>query len=427
MKVEYKKYEYPSFNLYTVKTNRFKTCQMEIIFKDEAHREEATVKTFLADIMSDCSSKYRSRKEVARILEELYQASFYGLTNKSGNLFMTSFVLNFLNPSYVKDKEYLDKVLTLPLEMILNPAITAGDFDIRNFNVVKNRLHDEILSVNENINRVSLKKALNSLDKTSPSSYGVMGTLEDLEAITPKTLADAYHKLIQTSCDIFVVGNLDMDQVANIIFKHFNNRVVKTKEITNLYVDNKPVKRVKRIKESGKFLETNLVQIYDICGLTKQEKNITFNFYNYLLGGGGLNTKLYQLLRERNSLCYGIKSMYLKYDNLLVIQTSINKEDVKKAEKLIKQAFLEMSKGEFSTEEIRYAKENFIFSLNLALDNPSGILNNYVFHIYDDLPLIEERIKMIEDVTKEDIIKVASKLSRHVSFVLEGGENSGDN
>ena len=168
--MEYRKFEYPSFNLYTVKTNRFKTCQMEIIFKDEARREDVMLKTFLADLMTDCSSKYHSRKEVARYLEELYQASFYGLTNKTGNLIMTSFVLNFLNPKFALEQDYLEHVLALPFEMILNPAINAGDFDIKNFNVVKNRLHDEILSVGENITRVSLKKALEKLDHNSPTS-----------------------------------------------------------------------------------------------------------------------------------------------------------------------------------------------------------------------------------------------------------------
>ena len=162
--MEYKKFEYPSFNLYMVKTNKFKTCQMEIIFRGEAQREDAMVKTFLADIMSDCSEKYSTRKDVARTLEELYQASFYGLTNKTGNILLTSFVLNFLNPKFVNDKKYLENVLSLPFEMILHPAITAQEFDIRNFNIVKNRLYDEILSVNENINQVSLKKALAKLD-----------------------------------------------------------------------------------------------------------------------------------------------------------------------------------------------------------------------------------------------------------------------
>ena len=323
--MEYRKFEYPSFNLYTVKTNRFKTCQMEIIFKDEARKEDVLLKTFLADIMSDCSSKYHTRKEVAKELEELYQASFYGLTNKTGNLLMTSFILNFLNPKFVSDKDYLEKVLSLPFEMILNPAILDKEFDIKNFNIVKNRLYDEILSVGENINRVSLKKALGELDSNSPSSYGVLGTISDLEAVSPKSLAEAYQKLLNSSCDIFIVGSLDMDLVANIIFKYFKNPVVKTRELPSLYVSNKQPKKVKKVSEQSKFLETNLVNIYSIVNPSEKERVTTLHFYNYLLGGGGLNTKLYQLLREKNSLCYGVKSVYLKYDNLLVIQTSINK------------------------------------------------------------------------------------------------------
>ena len=425
--MEYKKYEYPSFNLYTVKTNRFKTCQMEIIFKSEAKKEEVMLHTFLADIMSDCSNKYHSRKEVARTLEELYQASFYGLTNKTGNLFMTSFVLNFLNPKYVQEKEYLKKVLELPFEMILHPAIESGDFDIKNFNIVKNRLADEILSVSENISQVSLKKALGNLDEASPSSYGVVGSMEELEKISPKSLAQAYQNLIESSCDIFLVGNLDMDEVANIIFKDFKNPVVKTRDLPPLYVDNKAPKKIRKVKEESKFLETNLVQIYSLEDLTLKESMLTMYFYNYLLGGGGLNTKLYQLLREKNSLCYGIKSNYLKYDRLLLIQTSIQKKDVKKAEKLIRQAFREMKMGYFSEDELNNVKESFAFSLKLSLDNPSGILNNYVFHIYDDLPFIEDRIKMIEDVTKEEIVLVANKIKPNIFFVLEGEEENGNN
>ena len=424
--MEYKKFEYPSFNLYTVKTNRFKTCQMEIIFQSDANKQDVMNKTFLADLMSDCSKKYQSRKDVARKLEELYQANFYGLTNKTGSRLMTSFVLEFLNPRYVNDKDYMLQVLALPFDMILNPRIEAGDFDIKNFNVVKNRMALEILSVSENISRVSLKKALEKLDSNSPSSYGVLGSISELDKITPKSLAESYQDLMNSVCDIYLIGNINMDEAASIIASNFNNRVVKTKELANMYVDNK-VSKKKIYHENSRFLETNLVQIYSLDGLNEKEKNITFHFYNYLLGGGGLNTKLYQLLREKNSLCYGVKSAYLKYDNLLVIQTSIDKKDVKMACKLIDQAFMEMKNGDFSEEDLEHAKENFVFSLNLSLDNESGILNNYVFHIMDNLPLIEDRIKMIDDVTKEEIVKLSSKIKPSITFVLESGDNDGRN
>ncbi len=228
--MEYKSFEYPSFNIYTVRTNRFKTVQMEIIFRDEVRKDELLLKTFLADIMSDCSATYKNRKEVVKKLEELYQASFYGVTNKLGNNVLTSFILSFLNPKYVNEENYLENVLKLPLDMIMHPFITATEFDIKNFNVVKNRLHDEILAVNEDINRVALKKSLSKID--SPSGYNIIGSLEELESITPRSLYEAYQKLISTNlCDIFIVGDIDMDTAANIIFKHFKNPVSKLKVI----------------------------------------------------------------------------------------------------------------------------------------------------------------------------------------------------
>ncbi len=418
--MEYKTYEYPSFNIHTVKTNRFKTVNMEIVFRDKVKEENFLVKTFLADLMTDCSSKYQSRKMVARKLEELYQANFYGVTNKTGNLIMTSFVLSFLNPSYVNDEKYLEEVVKLPFEMIMNPFIEAQEFDIKNFNVVKNRLHDEILSIEEDINRVALKKALNNLDKASPTRLSVLGSVEELEEITPKKLTEAYQELINNNlCDIFIVGNIDMDKMANLVFKYFKNPVIKTKEY-DMYVDNKVKGKLKKIKEKSNFVETCLVNVYSLENLSEKEKTITFNFYNYLLGGGGLNTKLYQLLREKNGLCYGIRSMYLKYDNLLVIETSIDKKDIRKGQRLINQAFREMREGKFREDEINNAKESFIFALNLAFDSPAGIINNLVFHVFLGLPLIDERIKMVKDITREDIMKVAIKIKPNINFVLEG-------
>jgi len=423
--MEYKSFEYPSFNIYTVRTNRFKTVQMEIIFRDEVRKDELLLKTFLADIMSDCSATYKNRKEVVKKLEELYQASFYGVTNKLGNNVLTSFILSFLNPKYVNEENYLENVLKLPLDMIMHPFITATEFDIKNFNVVKNRLHDEILAVNEDINRVALKKSLSKID--SPSGYNIIGSLEELESITPRSLYEAYQKLISTNlCDIFIVGDIDMDTAANIIFKHFKNPVIKTKSYP-LYVQNKPEKKIRKLTEKSKFLETSLVLIYNFDNLDPKEKTTTAHFYNYLLGGGGLNTKLYQSLREKNSLCYGIRSIYLKYDGLLVIETSISKKDIAKAEKLIKQAFKEMKEGNFTDDSLEAAKENFIFSLSLALDSPAGILNNYVFHVIDNLPLIEERIKLIKDVTKDEIKLVANKIKPNLMFTLEGCEENGEN
>lgn len=140
------------------------------------------------------------------------------------------------------------------------------------------------------------------------------------------------------------------------------------------------------------------------------------------MGNGGLTSKLYKSLREENSLCYAITSMFLKYDNLLVIQLSLEKENIKKAVELIKKCLKSMIKGDFTEEDIENAKKNIIWSLNLSLDNNVSLINNYVFNIIDDLPLLEERKELFSKVTKEEIIAVAKKIKLNTIYSLNGGQ-----
>ena len=55
------------------------------------------------------------------------------------------------------------------------------------------------------------------------------------------------------------------------------------------------------------------------------------------------------------------------------------------------------------------------------MDNCVPILSNYVFNIFDNLPMPEERKKLYKKVTKEDIITVAKKLKLNTVFTLKGG------
>ena len=144
------------------------------------------------------------------------------------------------------------------------------------------------------------------------------------------------------------------------------------------------------------------------------------NVFNYLYGNGGLTSKLYKSIREENSLCYAINSMYLKYDKLLMIQISLEQENVKKCISLVKKELKNMVDGNFTDLEVEDAINNMIISLDMTLDNNVAILNNYVFNVYDNLPMIEDRKLAFKNVKKEDIVKVAKKVKLNTVFALEG-------
>ena len=57
--------------------------------------------------------------------------------------------------------------------------------------------------------------------------------------------------------------------------------------------------------------------------------------FNEILGGYSVNAKLNAKLREENSICYGVNSLYDKYNNDLKVVTSISRGNIESAKKLI--------------------------------------------------------------------------------------------
>ena len=418
--MKYKTYNCNSFNIYTIKTDRFKTSHLEVIFKNVLKKEEIGTYSFLADMLSEGCKKYPRKKDLITRFEELYKIVIYASTMRVGNVIDLHVSLDFINPEYIEDEGYIEDVIKTLFEVINNPNVCNDEFDLKTFNIVKERLRREINSLKENPVKQSIKEAIKTMDSNSPTSYEILGTIEELENITPAKLYDAYKSLRKNfKVDVFLIGNLDMDNVASLIKKYFKNRYIVSDNF-EVMVDNKETKKVKVKAMKSDNIQTNLVMLFNLKNLSELEKNITLNCFNYLYGSGGLTSKLYKSIREENSLCYAINSMYLKYDKLLMVQISLDNCNVKKAISLVKKELKNMQNGNFSEEEVRDAINNMVISLDMSLDNNIAILNNYVFNIYDKLPSIEERKEYFKKLTKEDIVNVSKKVKLNTIFTLEG-------
>ena len=418
--MKYKTYNCNSFDVHTIKTDKFKTSHVEVIFRDIANKEEMGAYSFLADMLSQSSKTYPRKKDLITRFEELYKIIVYATTLRVGNVLDFHVSLDFINPNYINDKSYVEEVIKTLFDIIENPNVTNDEFDLKTFNIVKERLKREINSLKENPMKQSIKEAFKAMNTNTPTSYELLGTLESLEKITPSSLYKAYRNLRKNfKVDIFLIGNLEMDDTVSLIKKYFKNRYIIENKL-DLMVDNKEIKKpvVKSITSDN--VQANLVMIFNLKNLTEIEKNITFNVFNYLYGNGGLTSKLYQSIREKNSLCYAISSMYLKYDKLLLVHISLEQANVKKATSLVKKELKNMQAGNFTEEELKDAINNMIISLDMAQDNTVSIINNYVFHEFDNLPMPEERIEMFKNIKKEDVINVAKKVKLNTIFTLEG-------
>ena len=417
--MEYKVIDCNSYRIHTIKTDKFKNCSMEIMFRNKLEKNKITSNNFVVDMLMHTSKKYPKRREVAIALESLYSASLRGVCTRLGNSFLISFCMDFLNPKYC-EKGYLEDVVAFPFEMLQNPNITNNEFDSRSFNIIKNRLKADIESLKEKATRYAYRRSLINMDSSSPTSYSMLGTIEDLESITTSNLVDSYNDMLNNYvCDIYVIGNLDMDKMVELIKKNFNNRTIKEQSI-ELFIDNKTKKKVLEVEESGKYEQDSFIMIHNLVDSTKRERDVVIHLFNVLFGSGGLTSKLYKYIREENSLCYSVNSNYQKYDRLLMIYAGIDKKDKDLCIKLVNKALDEMINGEFSDDDFDNAKRTIISSIKMSEDTLGGIINNYLFNELDNLPLYDERIKEINSVTKEEVIELAKKFKLNTIYLLTG-------
>lgn len=417
--MKYKTYNCNSYNIHTIKTDKFKTCHMEVIFRDIAEKDTIGNYAFLADILSESSKHYPKRKDLITKFEELYRTFIYASTIRVGNVLELHFSLDFINPDYITDDFYKEEVIKTLFDLIDNPNVINDEFDLKSFNIVKERLRREITSLKDNPMKQSIKEAIKITCPDTPSSYELLGTVENLDKITPSNLYETYKFLRKNfKVDIFIIGNLDMDDTVSLIKKYFKNRYIVTKDITT-YVNNKLRKQIVRSMPSNN-LQANLVMTFNLQNLTDLERNIVFLVFNYIYGNGGLTSKLYKSIREKYSLCYVIASLYLKQDRLLVLHISLENDNVKKAVSLAKKDLKSMQNGDFTTEELQDAINNMIMSIEMSKDNNVAIVNNYIFHEFEDFPLLDERVELFKKVSKDDVINVSKKVKLNTVFTLEG-------
>ena len=179
--------------------------------------------------------------------------------------------------------------------------------------------------------------------------------------------------------------------------------------------------RLRKIQDYENIIQAKLNIGFKLKDLDEYEIRYVLPIFNEIFGGSP-NSKLFQNVREKNSLAYYINSMVNIFDNLLIVYSGINKNSYDKAVDLIKKELINMKKGKFETEEIDKAKENMIASIKTIEDSAGRIINMYYARELAGGDEIEERIQKVNKVTKEDIVKLANKLKIDTVYLMHGEE-----
>lgn len=421
--MQYKKVELGSYNLHMIKTDRFKTVNMQIILSSKIKKEDITKRNFLSDILTYSCKKYKTKKELSIASQDLYAASVYSTSYRLGSYYNTDINLYFLNEKY-SEKGMTEKSIDFLSEIIFNPNVENNRFDSDSFRVIKNNMRIQIESIKEDTRKYSMIRMLENMDKNMPYSYHGFGYIEDLEKITEDNLYEYYKEFINTSnVEIFIIGDIDFNSMEKLIRSKFQFNVYKKKKEDPIINHEKIRTRIKTVIEEDDINQSKLTIGCKIKGLTDFEKNYVLTLYNIILGGGS-ESLLFQNVREKHSLCYYVSSTSNKIDNLIIISSGISKNNFKKALDLIKKEMKNIENGRFDEELIDRAKTRYNSVLDEIYDYPNQIIAAYYASEILGVDFPEVRKKKIMEVTKEDIIKMSKKIKMDTIYLLGGKESN---
>ena len=419
--MEYKKYEFKNYNLHIIKTDKFKTVNIRVNFKRKIKKDEITLRNLLNDLLINTSLNYPTSRDVEIETEELYDLGVSSSPYKSGNYHIMSFKETFLHEKYTEDN-MIEKSIIFLLELIFNPNVSNNKFNKEYFDLIKKTVEENIMSIKDNPTKYSMIRLYEEMDK-GPLSYRTAGYLEDLDKITESNLYDYYKTVIENdNIDVFIIGDID-NNYQELFDKYIPNTIRKENKLSHYL--NLDLNNNKELKETINNNQSKLSIGLRVKDLSDFELEYVLSLYSTILGGG-TNSKLFKTVREENSLCYYISSVSI-IAKIITIIAGINKEDYDKAISLIKEEIEKIKNGDITKKDIKDAKKIYISGCMEIYDAPSSIISNYLSKEYAGLDLVEDRIKKIKDVTKEDIINLAKKVEIDTIFNLEGDINNEDN
>ena len=409
-------------NLYTIKTEKFKTNLIAVMLTTKLNRENVTKNALIPAVLRRGTANMQTLEKINKTLEGMYGASFDCGLDKTGENQVLKFYLETVNDEFLPTntenifKESIQKLF----EIIFNPYLENNCFKKEYVKQEKENLKQIIEGKIDSKARYALDRCIEEMYKNEPFGLYKYGYVEDLEKINEQNLYQYYLELInQCKIDIFVSGLID-DGTRNIIEENNNIKKLKEREADyqKLDIGKKKNEEIKKIQESMEVNQGKLIIGLDVNTENKEDRFNTI-IYNSLLGGSA-NSKLFQNVREKASLAYTASSSYFRLKNNIFINCGIDIPNYEKTVEIIKQQIEDMKNGKFTDEEIENAKKGIIASIK-GIDDEQDTEITYFFgqELSGENMSLEEYMNSIRNVSREGIQDIANKITINTIYFLK--------
>lgn len=402
-----------------IKTDKFKTNMIGVFFSTPMTLENASINALIPAVLRRGTNNYPTMKDISKKLEELYGAKFDCGISKKGENQVIRFYGEIVNKKFVDEKnDIFSEFVDVIKDVIFNPILENGMFKEEYVKQEKEQVKDIIESRKNDKVQYALERCYEIMFEGEPYGVSEFGTIEGVEKINNKELIEAYYNMLKNyQVDIVLAGDISQEEFENIVNKFsFEPR-------TELKIKPAEVVHVDKVKNSTEEFDINQGKLS--LGFRVNIDVNTDDYYKMLVYngilGGGVQSKLFQNVREKNSLAYYSFSRFEKIKTVMGISSGIEIKNYQKALDTILEQIEDMKKGNISEYEYNTTIKTLENSLNSMRDEQAQMLDfNYTQILTGNNRTLEDIIEAIHKVTIDDVVEIADKIELDTIYFMTG-------
>lgn len=410
------------YKLHVIETDKYKTNTFVWKMKAPLSKETVTKRALLPQVLQSSSGKYPTTTALRSYLDDLYGATLYIDLAKKGEYHIISFSLEIANEKFLSDPSpLLKKGFELLAEVLTNPNASGNAFDQETIDKEKRTLKQRIQSVYDDKMRYSNVRLMEEMCKGEPYALQVNGEAEEVDSITAENLFDYYKRaFLEDEMDLYVVGDVNEDEVKNIANELFNfeNRTPKTLETAEI----RKKDEVLEVKEQEDVKQGKLNIGYRTNIVFGDPDYFALQLFNGIFGGFS-HSKLFINVREKASLAYYVSSRLESHKGLMMVMSGIDLKNYDQAVGIIREQMEAMINGDFTDQEIAQTKAVIRNQILETIDTSRGLTEILYHNVVADKDIkLNQWIDGIENINKEEIVAVANKIKLDTIYFLTGME-----
>lgn len=407
-------------DLHFIKSQQFKTNHLTFRFSGQRQEKSIARRALVAQMLATASQAFPNSKALREHLANLYGASLSTNVTTRGHIHIVDIDISFVSNRYVLGQEdLLGQVLLILGEILFRPLIFLEKYQTKTFDIEKANLIRYIEADEQDQfynSSLGLQKLYYQDIALQISKYGTRELIEKENAFT--AYQEFQKMLKEDKIDIFLLGDFDDYQAARYLAQFpLADRLISLQKIYRQDFSNVVKEEVITKETSQSILQLG----YHIPIYYGQSAYYAMLVAEGMLGGFS-HSKLFTVVREKESLAYTVGSRYDAFSGFLKIYAGIEKNSRAKTFKVINQQINELKMGRFSSQLVKQTKKMIISNAKMSMDNPKSLIEQ----TYSNLLFGEESVSLstfidkIDKITKHDIVTAVGMMKLQAVYFLEG-------